>query len=526
MKRINIPFIPLIILVLTIVYFLMRLTNLTTLPIFTDEAIYIRWSQIAEQDASWRFISLTDGKQPLLIWFTMISLKIFHDPLFAGRIVSVFAGFFGMLGIGLLGREVFKSTKIGIFSSFLYLISPFTLMYDRMALMDTMVAAFSVWSLYVAILLVRYLRLDVAFILGLLLGGGVLTKTSGFLSIYLLPAALLVFDFNNKHFKKKLLKWLGLSVVAVFFSQLYYSILRLSPWFHMIAQKDGTFIHTVDEQGLQLYGSTFFEKIWIYVYKLIALLEYSSRFFIGNLHGLSDWTIGYLTIPVVVLVFISLLFIYKNWREKVLLVIWFSVPFTALAFFGKVLYPRFILFMVMPLFILASWSIRFLLKRLSFNQIYVGLLLLVIGVYPLFVDMKIFFSIVTAPIPKADSGQYINDHPAGWGIRESVDFLENEAKDKKITVFTEGTFGLLPYGLEIYLVNNPNIEIVGLWPVPEVMSEKMLESIAHKPTYYISNKFQKLPAEWQGTLLAQYPKGNNLDSALRLYKLIGPTIHP
>lgn len=43
-------------------YFFSRLVNLTLLPIFTDEAIYIHWTQIAEGDAAWRFISLVDGK--------------------------------------------------------------------------------------------------------------------------------------------------------------------------------------------------------------------------------------------------------------------------------------------------------------------------------------------------------------------------------------------------------------------------------------------------------------------------------
>ena len=52
-----------------------RLTHLATLPIFTDEAIYIRWSQIGMRDANWRFISLTDGKQPMFTWIMMIFLS-------------------------------------------------------------------------------------------------------------------------------------------------------------------------------------------------------------------------------------------------------------------------------------------------------------------------------------------------------------------------------------------------------------------------------------------------------------------
>jgi hypothetical protein len=346
-------------------------------------------------------------------------------------------------------------------------------------------------------------------ILGLFLGGGVLTKTSGFLSIYLLPATLLLFNFSHKNWKMNLLKWIGLAVVAVFFSQMYYAVLRLSSWFHMIAQKDTTFINTVGEQG-----------------GILNLIVYCSRFLVGNLHGLADWAIGYLTIPIVILVFVALLFMQKQWREKLLLLVWFSAPFVGLAFFGKVLYPRFILFMMMPLFLLAAWSIDYLLKRLAFSKTYIAILTVLVCIYPLYVDSKIVFSVVTAPIPKADSGQYINDYPAGWGIREAVDFLGKEAEAQKISVFTEGTFGLLPYGLEIYLVQNPNIEFVGLWPVPEYMDEKMLASIGSHPTYYISNKFQELPLNWEAELIAEYQKGNNPSSFLRIYKLLGQKEYP
>jgi 4-amino-4-deoxy-L-arabinose transferase-like glycosyltransferase len=485
----------------SVLYFVSRLVNLSNLPIFTDEAIYIRWAQIAEQDSAWRFISLTDGKQPMLIWAGIIALKLINDPLVAMRFVSVISGFFGMIGLGLLARELFKNTRIGIFASLLYLVSPFTLMYDRMALMDSMLAMFSIWALYFSILLVRHLRLDIALILGMIIGGAVLTKTSGFFTIYLLPFTLFLFDFKNKKWRKNLLKWIGLVIIASIMSQVYYSVLRLSPWFHMISQKDTIFIYPFDE--------------W---------LTHPFRFFLGNLHGLADWAIGYLTIPAVILVFIAVLFIFKKWREKLLLIAYFSAPFVALALFGQVLYPRFILFMVMPLLILAAWSLWFLFEKIETLKNH-ALYLLVSGslifFYSVYTDSKILFSIVTAPIPKSDSGQYINDHPAGWGIREVNDFLEKETRGKQIAVYTEGTFGLLPYGIEIYLVNNPNIKIVGVWPIPEMMSQEMLDSIASHPTYYISNKFQELPARWIAEPIAEYQKGNNSASKLRIYKLLG-----
>lgn len=485
--------------ILILVYFVSRLINLTALPIFTDEAIYIRWAQIAKNDSSWRFISLTDGKQPLLIWLTMVSLKFISDPLAAGRIVSVFAGFFSLIGIYFLAFELFKNKKIAFFASLFYLVSPFSLMYDRMALMDAWVGVFYIWSMFFAIRLAKKPQTETTFLLAMSLGGGVLTKTSGFLSIYLLPTTLLFFDYRKKSFFFRFAKWFFLVLLAVGISQVYYSVLRLSPWFHMIGQKDETFVYTFSD--------------W---------LRHPLRFLDGNLNGLGNWLIGYLTIPLILLFLISLFLINKKFFEKVFLLIWFAAPFFALALFGKVLYPRFILFMTMPVLVLTAWSLEYLISLKLFKKKVIALLLILVFLtYPLYTDLKILFSIVTAPIPLADSGQYINDWPAGWGIREVVDILGKEAKDKKIAIYTEGTFGLLPYGVEIYLVNNPNVEIIGIWPIPHEPSAKMIESAKTKPTYYIANQFQDLSEHWKVKLLSEYQKGNRGDRTLRLYRFLG-----
>src|SRR3990170_2343362 len=127
-------------------YFFTRLYNIMSLPIFTDEAIYTRWSQIAKNDAAWRFISLTDGKQPLFVWIDMVFMRFVSDPLLAGRLVSVFAGLLTVIGLFFLGKEIFNNKKIGIIAGIIYVIYPFALVYDRMALYDSLVSATAVWA--------------------------------------------------------------------------------------------------------------------------------------------------------------------------------------------------------------------------------------------------------------------------------------------------------------------------------------------------------------------------------------------
>ena len=77
--------------IILVFYFISRLVNLNSLPVFGDEAIYVRWAQIIKSVDTLRFIPLTDGKQPLFMWLNAATLKFIVDPLIAGRIISVFS---------------------------------------------------------------------------------------------------------------------------------------------------------------------------------------------------------------------------------------------------------------------------------------------------------------------------------------------------------------------------------------------------------------------------------------------------
>jgi 4-amino-4-deoxy-L-arabinose transferase-like glycosyltransferase len=478
-------------------YALTRLTNLANLPIFTDEAIYIRWSQIGAQDANWRFISLTDGKQPMFTWVTMMLLRLVPgDPLFSGRLTSVLAGLGTMIGIWLLSYELFRRRSVAWVSAFVYLISPFTLWYDRFAIYDSMVAMFSVWSLYLAVGLVRKLTLDRALILGMVLGAGMLNKTSGFLSLYLLPFTLLLFDWGAHDRMKRLVKWIGLAVIAAAISQLFYSVLRLSPFFYIIAQKDNVFVFSIGE--------------W---------LSQPFRFFAGNLRGMSDWVRTYMTLPLFVAALIPLFTRWPKALERLLLYAWFSAPFVLLANFGKVLYPRFVLFMTLPLLVVAAESATRMLQGTKRFWIRVALIVLLF-IPSIAISYKIITDPLHAPIPISDRSQYVEDWPSGWGVPEVVSYIDAKAKEGPVAVYTEGTFGLFPYALEIYLVDKPNIHIEGIWPLPAVFSPAIIESAKHRPTYFVTNQTQDIPQSWPLELIGTYQKGTREGVFMRLYQVV------
>lgn len=482
-------------------YLFTRLANITAFPIFTDEAIYLRWAQIAGNDPNWLFISLTDGKQPLFVWLAMILMKVIEDPLLAGRLVSVIAGLFSMIGLFFLTNELFKSKKIGFLASFLYLLYPFALVYDRMALYDSLVAVFIIWALYIEILLVRRLQLRLAILLGVIIGFGLLNKTSANFALILLPFTLLLFNFKEKHWKNKLLRLGFYAGISVVIAQAIYALLRLSPFFYIITQKDAVFVYPFNE--------------WI---------QHPLTYLIPNLITLWGWLVDYTTIPILIFIFAAVFIGKKQLKEKLLLLAWFIVPFMALATFGKLLYPRYILFMTMPLLVLGAFSFYTVLHGLPNRWIKGGIFFVFMVPY-LITDMFVITDFNKAVIPRSDLNQYYRAWPAGGGVAETVTLLEKESAKRKVFVATGGTFGLMPYALEIYLHDNPNVTIQGIWPVENTPPKALLDASKRMPTYVVfyqpcpgCSASGTAPSTWPVKIIYRYHKVEE-GTTLTLYQL-------
>jgi len=447
---------------LILLYFFTRLYHLSTfLPIFTDEAIYLHWSQIALNDASWRFISLTDGKQPMYIWISLIFLKLIHDPLAAGRMVSVAAGFFSMIGMFFLGREMFKNTKIGLLASLLYVLYPFALVYDKLAMYDSLVAMFMIWIFYFTVLLVRNVRLDLGMILGIVIGFGMLTKSDADFGFILLPFSLILFPFKKNFDKERLFRWIAFALIAVIIANAMYQILRLSPFFYIIGQKNLEFIYSFHD--------------WI---------RQPFAFLFGNLKGLLGWFVGYMTVPLLVITLFTFFVDKKFLREKILLLCWFIFPLLALAFFGKVIYPRFIFFMTMPIIVLGAYSLFMLLHIIKKNSLKILVGVVFISMF-IVNDFLILTDFPKALIPEGDQDQLYYGWSSGIGVSQTVAYLQEQAKQGKIYVSTEGTFGLMPYALDIYLDKNPNITIQSFWPVENIPPQDLIAASKKEPTYVV-----------------------------------------
>lgn len=489
-----------------------RLYQLTLLPVFADEAIYVRWAQVMRAEPSLRFLPLSDGKQPLFMWAVIPFLKVFSDPLFAGRFVSVLSGLGTLVGIILSSYFLFKSKKVSAVAALIYAISPFSIFFDRMALVDSMLTMFGVSLFFLGLITSRTLRLDLAMITGFFLGGALLTKSPALFFTILLPTTWIFASWGRgkKENLVKLGKLIGLYLVVLVIGYGIYNILRLGPNFNMIASRNAD-----------------------YVFPLSHILTSPKDPFRPFFDRSFEWMRMMGPALVLLLAVFGLFINLKRFpKQTLVLSLWFLFPIAVQSEFAKVFTARYILFSLPFLFILAA-SV-FLIKNENFKKIFVAGLIILI-----FQAVRFDYFLLTSPeeanLPRSERSGYLEEWTSGYGIKEVGDYIRNEYdKDpnKKIVVGTEGFFGTLPDGLEIYLNDLPKVTVIGVGVIITDLPSSLIDSQkAGNQTYLVINNTRYHGnAENSGLmLLAVYPKGVKPDGsreALLLYQLTDKSITP
>ena len=475
---------------LIIFYFLVNLYKLTALPVFADEAIYIRWAQIIIDDwQRYLFYPMNDGKTPLLMWLIVPLQFLFKSQLFAARLVSVFAGLISMIFVGLISFELFKKRKTAYLAMMLYTILPFTFFYHRLAITDALMLSNLTMAYYFSIKAIKtkknvfYLFLALTFFLALF------SKTP---AILFLPIFYLnLFIEKNFKWKKFTISFVKLSLSLIIAASLLYSFRFITPLFPQLFSVGGNFLYPIDKA----LSSDVFAISW------------------SNFKFFGQQLITYLS---VVLLIFALPF-YKEKRKEQLILVLSAIGFLLpLMIMGKIIYPRYLMPSSLFLIISAAYSLTNKKHRV------INLLALI---YLFSFSFKFiypsYFNVNQIPFTRIDQKQFLEEWSSGHGIKETVEYIKELSQENSIAIATEGSFGTLPDGLLLYFhrkdVSNIYIEGIGQ-PVREIPKEFLDKASDFDQKILVVNSYRlemDLPEE---NLVREYVRPNGAPS-LQVWKL-------
>lgn len=452
--------------VISIAYVASRLANLLVLPVMEDEAGYLRLAQLTRSTGD-VLLPLhspvaASNLSPLFIWATSIFLPYSSDPVVVGRLLSVVFSTLGLIGVYKIGTRLYSDT-VGLAAAVMYTIIPFQLFFDRQALLDPLMCACGVWSLFYTILLVQGSSAKKTWMgLGLTMVLAPLAKWPGAIFV-VLPLFVMILCGRSTGRKLELMK----AYMTCFV--LYIPILLVSG------------------------GEALGVRALLYVFThqpSHALVADIPTFFLRNLNysGVAgiEALASYLTVPIALLALFALaLGILRGNSSDRILLLWFFVPsisITSLAWFGTV--SEHLLFALAPLLILTSrylvlasrvlsrvnielsWSVH----RFRIGKLLAVLFLLLLLVPSMAFDKAVLADPTSAPLPMYDRRLYISGHSSGYGNIDAIRYLKNRAMHGRITLL----IGWESYWFPLYLCNNPNVTIIQWF-----LNDSVQESFPH-----------------------------------------------
>jgi 4-amino-4-deoxy-L-arabinose transferase-like glycosyltransferase len=178
-------------------YLATRLALLWRFPPFLDEANYAVWAKDVHDSGENRFIALANGRGPFFSWLGAVVIWLGASPLTAVRLISIGSGLVSLTCVGLLGRRL-GGVWTGVAAAGLYAVVPYFVVHDSIGLFEPLVVALGLVALLLQIRLAEEPRLDLALLLGIVLGAGLLAKESSRFALVLLPASLLCFSWARQ----------------------------------------------------------------------------------------------------------------------------------------------------------------------------------------------------------------------------------------------------------------------------------------------------------------------------------------
>ena len=433
---------------------LLRIADLLSLPIFTDEAIYLHWARdiwALRTRESLLIPIADDGKQPLFMWMAGGVMQLIKDPLLAGRLVSALVGTITVIAVYLTGRQL-AGTRTGLIAALAFAVAPFAVLFDRLALPDGPLSAMGAWTLCLGVFIAttadrrRAVLLGIA--LGVVLGAAAWTKLT---FIFLLPFPLicLVCLSPTLRLNKIRVPLMGLAA-ALLVGGAFVAILAMVPDAAKQLGKVGQHSLSVDE-----------------------FLAFPVKMWMENVATYVSWIASYFPAPLSWFVLAGAVWgVARRPRVALLLLgCWAGITLPLIVSDRLFFTTRYFLPGMVPLVLLAAllvseawdgigriWPLRGP-GRLSQRAMLRALLILAVMVPSLLFDARLIVDPASAAMAETDRWQLVTSWPSGYGFPEATRLVRERAAQLggEVIVISDHFHGLPYDGLSLYLEGVPGI---------------------------------------------------------------------
>ena len=444
-----------------------------TLPIFGDEAIYLRWAQLIG-DGHW-WISLIDPKPPLHFWLIALFFNCARDPLIVSRFLSIACGVLSIPALAAACNEIASFFRppapsgriLGLIACVLAIFCPFLNFYQRLGTADALFILQMLLATWLSLRWARFLAAKktawlTAITLGIAMASAMMTRQGLSYVLWALPpVALLLALPRPRLIPKAILQFTIAGLIALVIWTPY-----LTADLHRFAAERGGTKNEIKTRILYQNQFTDSTKSRLDILRWNATCVFIPT---CNADGQPEtgWLYLYLTWPVYFASGAGFLWLAfrRQWKVLSILLLWCALMLGVPMALGAVLRSRYIVAAVPPLLIAASFFLLELLGLgLSARRQWIGwsialLLFAAVILLPLREIAKQGTTWWNQTLTREDRYQHITGWTAGTATMDAINFIKNFAPRSPIVVITNDGWGTPADAEWVYLSAIPNITL-------------------------------------------------------------------
>ncbi|HEX2909203.1 MAG TPA: glycosyltransferase family 39 protein [Chloroflexia bacterium] len=441
---------------------LLRSANLLSLSIFVDESFHIG-AGLAAQNGSHDttgLFSLAIDSKILHGWLLAAIFQVAGTAqlLWVTRLFSALCGLLTALACYGLALRLFASRRAGLLAAALWALLPYATWHERLALVDPLLTTCATTALYFSVRLLeatnRKAWAGYGLLAGIALAAALLTKITA-LALLGMPLLALLLLYPRGEWPR-----LGRRCGAVYL---------------------GLWLAAAPVIGL-------YNGLWNGGQQADKLQAPGPALFFNNSGQVAQWLYAYCTPPLLLtLLAASGYALWQKRRASLFLLAAALLPLLLFCATSRVIYPRYFLFCLPPLVVLAAGGLATFLQGLAATRrlrlASCGLALLVLPA--LWLDFQMVVAPEKAPLPPVDRFQYIEGWPAGGQVEQLAAFL-SEQQQAGGTVTVLDLDYISAQALKVYLLERPAMNLLsGAGVAPTALEPHLKNGLARGPTFLV-----------------------------------------